>query len=364
MATSGLKYIPPAFKLPQEKEAFLKYAETHPEKMFVEKNNDHRNIYVKNIKDINLNSNSTFVQEFVHKPLLVSGHKFDIGIYVIITSVDPLRVYMYNGDVLLRFCPIKYYPFDEKNIDKYVVGDDYLPIWKVPALDYYYNELGFGMKETINEYLRKKGKDPSILWSQIEESIKLTLLAKEESITRSVNRFKFKQNLFEMMRFDFVADENLNIFLLEANMSPNLSSAHFAPNELLYRQVLYNLFGLLGIGERIHKNSLARRSRVEEDMLVSDKNIAVYAEECASIKCKESCVPIICQLCKPCLSFDSKNYIINAYKEHLNKGDCKRIFPPSSGNSLEDIKLENYSPENQLHIRWFQGKCKMDKSWC
>jgi hypothetical protein len=47
-------------------------------------------------------SRGSFLQEFVSRPLLVSGHKFDIGVYTIITSVDPLRIYKYNGDVLFR----------------------------------------------------------------------------------------------------------------------------------------------------------------------------------------------------------------------------------------------------------------------
>lgn len=72
-------------------------------------------------------------------------------------------------------------------------------------------------------------------------------------------RFKSKHNFFEMMRIDFVIDENLNIYMLEANMSPNLSSAHFPPNKLLYQQVLYNVLGLVGVGEYIYKNSLMLR---------------------------------------------------------------------------------------------------------
>lgn len=59
-----------------------------------------------------------------------------------------------------------------------------------------------------------------------------------------------------MMRFDFVIDEDLNIYLLEANMSPNLSSAHFPPNRQLYQQLLYNVLGLVGVGSRVHQNTL------------------------------------------------------------------------------------------------------------
>lgn len=57
--------------------------------------------------------------------------KFDLGIYVVVTSVHPLRVYYYDTDVLLRFCREDYEPFDPLNENKYVVGDDYLPAWQV-----------------------------------------------------------------------------------------------------------------------------------------------------------------------------------------------------------------------------------------
>lgn len=72
-------------------------------------------------------------------------------------------------------------------------------------------------------------------------------------------RFQSKRNFFEMMRFDFVVDENLNVYLMEANMSPNLSSAHYPPNRLLYEQVIYNLFSLVGLAERVRKSSLEVR---------------------------------------------------------------------------------------------------------
>lgn len=57
-----------------------------------------------------------------------------------------------------RFCPEKYYPLDPDVLDKYVVGDDYLPTWEVPSLRKYYIDLGFSMKESLNAYLRDIGK--------------------------------------------------------------------------------------------------------------------------------------------------------------------------------------------------------------
>jgi hypothetical protein len=47
---------------------------------------------------------------------------------------------------------------DPDVLDKYVVGDDYLPTWEVPSLQKYYVDLGFSMKESLNAYLKDMGK--------------------------------------------------------------------------------------------------------------------------------------------------------------------------------------------------------------
>ena len=35
-----------------------------------------------------------FIQQLVADPLLIDGHKFEIGVYVVITSIDPMRLYV------------------------------------------------------------------------------------------------------------------------------------------------------------------------------------------------------------------------------------------------------------------------------
>lgn len=69
----------------------------------MQKSNNHRGIVIKPIASLDLDSGGSFVQEFVDNPLLIDGHKFDIGLYTVITSIDPLNVYVYSGEVLFRW---------------------------------------------------------------------------------------------------------------------------------------------------------------------------------------------------------------------------------------------------------------------
>ncbi|XP_053673253.1 probable tubulin polyglutamylase ttll-15 [Anopheles nili] len=363
LSTTKLQYIPAAFKLPAETALFREYATDNPDKKFVQKHNQHRHIQIKGLEEIDFNSNETFIQEFIDDPLLVDGFKFDIGVYTVITSVDPLRVYIYKGDILFRYCPVPYYPFNASNVDKYIVGDDYLPTWEVPSLKQYYSKYGFGMKDSFDAYIKANGRDPSVIWEQVEDAIRLLILKKEPLFTALLPRYANRRNFFEMMRFDLVVDNNLKVYLMEANMSPNLSSAHFKPNRLLYEQVIYNLFQLIGVGTSIRRDSFRKRHPDTEAMLSSIKNLATGANQCSNVPCVESCAPVECQLCRTCLEESDLDDLQRAYREHMNRGDMKRIFPvPKADNHR--VNFETLSAKNQFMSRWFEEKCKLDSSYC
>lgn len=363
LSTASLPFMPKAFRLPEQKDEFLQYARDNPDSIFVEKDNQHRSIKIRPPKAINLNASNSFVQEYVQNPFLVDGHKFDIGVYIVLTSIEPLLIYMYTGDVLFRYCPDKYYPFDDTNVNQYVVGNDYLPTWEVSSLRKYFETFRGGMRSSFDAYVRDQSLDPSVIWLQVEEIVRLTILSKIKNIAIAMQPFK-NGKYFELLRFDLIVDEKFRVHLMEVNMSPNLSSVHFKPNALLYQQILYNVLNLVGVGSPIRTD---KRFFDEEETITSDKNVAVNLNDCAKYTCYKSCNKPECDLCLSCLKASEVNILRKAHYEHLHKMEMKRIFPktiadPDRLNIQEET--ENLSTRNAWLTRWFHQKCKDDRSWC
>ena len=47
------------------------------------------------------------ISEYISKPHLLNGYKYDLRLYVVVTGLDPLRVYLHQ-EGLVRICTHKY----------------------------------------------------------------------------------------------------------------------------------------------------------------------------------------------------------------------------------------------------------------
>lgn len=56
---------------------------------------------IDDVSEVPLNE-SLVISRYIEDPLLINGLKFDLRIYVLVTSFDPLKIYIYN-EGLVRF---------------------------------------------------------------------------------------------------------------------------------------------------------------------------------------------------------------------------------------------------------------------
>uniref|UniRef100_H2VCF8 Tubulin--tyrosine ligase-like protein 5 n=1 Tax=Takifugu rubripes TaxID=31033 RepID=H2VCF8_TAKRU len=160
-----------------------------------------RGIYlVSNPTQISIDDN-ILVSRYIHNPLLIDEFKFDVRLYVLVTSYDPLLVYLYE-EGLARFATVKYdrtsknikntfmhltnYSVNKKSGD-YVSCDD-------PEVEDYGNKWSMS---AVLRYLKQKGKDTTLLMRQVEDLIIKAILGAEQQIATACKTFvPHKTNCF------------------------------------------------------------------------------------------------------------------------------------------------------------------------
>uniref|UniRef100_A0AAQ5XEH1 Tubulin--tyrosine ligase-like protein 5 n=1 Tax=Amphiprion ocellaris TaxID=80972 RepID=A0AAQ5XEH1_AMPOC len=187
-----------------------------------------RGIYlVSNPNQISMEEN-ILVSRYISNPLLIDEFKFDVRLYVLVTSYDPVLIYVYE-EGLARFATVKYdrtsknikntfmhltnYSVNKKSSD-YVSCDD-------PEVEDYGNKWSMS---AVLRYLKQEGKDTTLLMRQIEDLIIKAVLSAELQIATACKMFvPHKTNCFELYGFDVLIDSNLKPWLLEVNLSPSLA---------------------------------------------------------------------------------------------------------------------------------------------
>ncbi|CAH8606157.1 unnamed protein product [Heterobilharzia americana] len=118
------------------------------------------------------------IQEYIENPLLIDGYKCDLRVYVLITSCDPLRIFMYN-DGLIRLGAEKYVKPNEPEGDSVY---RHLTNYAVNKYHEQYNRSDDEMSGNkrsfafFDNYIRDVKKcDPFNVWQKIRDLIIKTI---------------------------------------------------------------------------------------------------------------------------------------------------------------------------------------------
>ncbi|XP_017855426.1 tubulin polyglutamylase TTLL4 isoform X2 [Drosophila busckii] len=168
------------------------------------------------------------VQKYIERPLLINDNKFDMRLYVVLTSINPLRIYMFK-DGLARFASVKY-SSELGNLDERCMHLTNYSINKF-SQNYAKNEdfnACQGHKWTLQSLwscLENRGVNTKRLWATLRNLVIRGIVSGESGLNRMYRQnVNFRYNCYELFGFDVLLDENLVPWLLEINISPSLHS--------------------------------------------------------------------------------------------------------------------------------------------
>lgn len=175
-----------------------------------------RGIFIfEDIKDLVYDC-SVIIQRYISDPLLISGYKFDLRIYVCVKSFHPLTVYIHQ-EGLVRFATEKYNLSSLRNLYAHLTNtsiNKFGPFYKTKK-----ERVGQGCKWTMSKFrhfLHGQDINELLLWQKINNIVTLTLLTIAPSVPSC-------PNCVELFGFDILIDVKFKPWLLEVNYSPALT---------------------------------------------------------------------------------------------------------------------------------------------
>eukprot|EP00927_Polykrikos_kofoidii_P030196 TRINITY_DN26020_c0_g1_i1.p1 TRINITY_DN26020_c0_g1~~TRINITY_DN26020_c0_g1_i1.p1 ORF type:complete len:1011 (+),score=158.42 TRINITY_DN26020_c0_g1_i1:300-3035(+) len=175
------------------------------------------------------------VQRYVSQPLLIDGLKFDMRLYVIVTSIVPMRAYIFK-EGLARFCTIPYQAPKEGNLrdarmhlTNFAVNKNSKSFQVTESLA----QHDEGSKRSVSSVLRQIellfGVPPPEMWKKVAQLVANTLMALRPGLLEWYVHEKARPlhplgpKSFQIVGLDVLLDGTLEPRLLEINANSSLS---------------------------------------------------------------------------------------------------------------------------------------------
>ncbi|NWX16412.1 TTL11 polyglutamylase, partial [Aegotheles bennettii] len=180
----------------------------------------------------NIQSRPAVVQEYICKPLLVDKLKFDIRLYVLLKSLEPLEIYIAK-DGLSRFCTEPYQEPTLKNLHQVFMHLTNYSLNIHSGNFIHSDNANTGSKRTFSSILCRlssRGADIKKLWSDIISLVIKTIIALTPELKvyyqSDIPVGKPGPTCFQILGFDILLMKNLKPMLLEVNANPSMRIEH------------------------------------------------------------------------------------------------------------------------------------------
>ncbi|PAA63595.1 hypothetical protein BOX15_Mlig004300g2 [Macrostomum lignano] len=183
---------------------------------------------IRDPSEYTLSNKSHVVQTYLPNPLLLDGYKFDLRVYVLLKSIEPLQLYICK-EGLARFCTQRYERPSQRNMAEAFMHLTNYSLNKKSDTYVHSDVDGQGSKRTLSSVfyqLEAQARDVAGLWRAIEALCVKTIIAVLPELMVCVHH-EIPPNrpgprCFQILGFDIMILDDLTPMLLEVNNSPSL----------------------------------------------------------------------------------------------------------------------------------------------
>uniref|UniRef100_A0A672QV28 Tubulin polyglutamylase ttll6-like n=1 Tax=Sinocyclocheilus grahami TaxID=75366 RepID=A0A672QV28_SINGR len=313
--------FPRTWCLPADYSDFQAYTRAKKHKTYICKPDSGcqgRGIYLtKSNKDIRPGEHM-ICQVYISKPFIIDGFKFDLRIYVLVTSCDPFRIFMYN-EGLARFCTTQYTEPTGNNLEDVCMHLTNYAINK--HSENFVRDEDTGSKRKLSSFkkhMEAMSYDTEKIWTDIEDVIIKTLISAHPILKHNYHtcfpNHASGSACFEILGFDVLLDRRLKPWLLEVNHSPS-----FTTDSRLDREVkdslLYDTLVLINLGACDRRKITEEEKRRVKERLQQNRSREARNEELRQLQAA------------------SVEQMEKYEAKHM--GEFRRIFPREGGEKYE-----------------------------
>ena len=211
-------FFPITFVLPDDREKLFNIMKCYPKTQFIVKppnGSCGSGIKIVTFNDFYSIQRGYVVSEYISKPLCIDGFKFDMRVYVLVTSFAPLRAFVAK-EGLARFATESYTNYST---------DSYVHLTNATLnkhSKHWSSDFKWKLTELLTEINHRYNVSEEEIMEKIINVISVTLALVQPSMAPKV-RTEAIEPYFELYGFDLLLDRKFDIWLLEINTNPSLN---------------------------------------------------------------------------------------------------------------------------------------------
>jgi len=227
---------PLSWILPEQKEDFKNYCSDKPNGCYIVKPNDEQRgegIFVTSQPEIDISEDyEGVVQVYINNPSLMEGYKWDMRIYVLVASLKPLKMYLFD-EGCIRLATVKY-----QKATKLTKASTFMHL-----TNYSLNKFNDNSKYTLSckslepedshetsilrsiKYFKwwlenELAVDSDYIWNEIGEVCAKTIEASHEKLLEDWKEAG-EPDCCQILGFDIMLDDMLKPWFIEINHNPD-----------------------------------------------------------------------------------------------------------------------------------------------